>query len=221
MTTENSNVKQQQDQKTGSLAWLTVLAGCALSLSFLIGFSMSKLTGNTKLFNSVQFDVSISEASDIAWVQRVADSQSLYVNNTIDAISTNSIISDALLASLLRSPAITPKVPDLTKYGYNYVSVQELKYEETLLVQLLYKKTSRKPLALSFMASEGKAKQDLRLARHEELGSASWRSSRQRFVLVAEEPTEPLTAIANYIQKVIFETRLGVNQTASTANAIP
>ena len=219
MNTESTQTSQLQGHPLKSRALL--FFAFTMGLSFLLGFYSSKLTRNTKLFNSAQFDINTYEASDTDWVQRVSEFHSMYTVDSIEAIDTKADQLDALMTSLLGPSAATPNIPDLIEFGYSFVSLQKLVYEEERLIQLFYNKPGKKPHSLNFMSSYGKARQKVRLAREEEFGCASWRSSTQRFAIVADEPTEPLTNIANYVQKVIFEANLRAAQTSSTAIAIP
>lgn len=194
----------RRDHISANRIWHIVAVTGAIGLSFLMGFATSKLAENTTHFNGAQPGANLTEVSDIAWVQRVADYQSLYVENTIGSIKVNRSKASELLATLSASAQLTSHIPDLTQFGYSFVRAQELGYENKPLVQLVYQGAGKKPLALCFMPSEGQAQQSLRLARHEELGSASWRLTDQRFVLIAEEPTESLEAIAHHVQRVVL-----------------
>lgn len=194
----------RRDHKTANRIWHIVAVSGAIGLSFLMGFATSKLAENTTHFNAAQLGANLTEASDIAWAQRVVDYQSLYVENTVGSIKVDRRKASELLATLSASAQLSSHIPDLTQFGYSFVRAQELGYKNKPLVQLVYKGVGKKPLALCFMPSEGQAQKSLRLAQHEELGSASWRLPDQRFVLIAEEPTESLEAIARHVQGVIL-----------------
>ena len=194
----------RRNQQRGNSILRTALVTSGICLSFLIGFAASKLTESSALFNSVQFDINETEASDIAWVQRVADYQSLYVENTVSAIQTEPREAKNKLSAISAPSGLPSDIPDLSDYGYHFVRVQELGYENYPLIQLVYKSPGKKPLALCFMPSLGPARYSLRLARHASLGSASWRLPNQRFVVVAEESTEMLEVIAMHIQEIFL-----------------
>ena len=196
-----ANDAPRKDPTTNKNIVSTVLVSSAICLSFLLGFAASKLTDNTALFNSVQFD---NDASDTAWVQRIANYQTLYGENTVNTLEADHIRAHSKLNTLSVSSGLASHIPDLSEYGYNFVRVQELEYDDKPLVQLMYKSTGNKPLALSFMPSDGLTRLTLRFARHEDLTSASWRLPNQRFVVIAEEPTESLEQIAYQIQKALL-----------------
>lgn len=177
----------------------TLIVSSAICLSFLLGFAASKLTENTALFNSVQLD---DDAADSAWVQRIADFQALYGENTVSTLEGDFSETGVKLGALTTSSGIAVHIPDLTEHGYNFVRAQELVYEDKPLIQLMYKSKTNKPLALSFMVCVGPTRLSLRFARHEDLTSARWRLPNQRLVVMADEPLESLEQIAHQIQKV-------------------
>ena len=188
----------------------------AVGVSFLLGYGSANF-GDTRQA-SVSTEVSsegLSEglnsgsadntlSADALWVERVADYQSLYVQETVDHIENGSVQAEKLLARSEIKDKLNAKIPDLNEFGYQFVRAQRLGFEGELLLQLVYKKPGRKPLALCFMPSKGEAQDDITLVRHENLESASWRSSKQRYVIVADESQDFIGSIARHARQIFL-----------------
>lgn len=122
-------------------------------------------------------------------VKRIADYQSLYVENTVANLS-DAPIDDAreLFKSINDTGRTQPSIPDFTDFGYQFARAQELGFEGQTLVQLVYKKAGSAPLALCFMRDIATQSLPMNISEHHGLNVASWASDHHHFVLVAEEP---------------------------------
>jgi len=126
-------------------------------------------------------------------VKRIADYQSLYVENTVASLSdTRNEDADALLASIQQRANAHIVKPDFSSHGYEFARAQELGFEGDTLVQLVYRKPGNAPLALCYMPDTNAKDQDLHLLPQEQLTSASWVVNQQHFVLVADESKDVL-----------------------------
>lgn len=121
-------------------------------------------------------------------VNRVADYQSLYVENTVANLS-ESPTSDALkllesIDSLGDSPT---RLPDFSELGYEFARAQELGFEGKTLVQLVYRKPGSAPLALCFMPDSKTRPLTLKVSMHHGLNAAGWVADNRHYVLIAQE----------------------------------
>ena len=185
--------------------------------SFLLaGIGIGFFAASTILSPSVTSDAhSVAVASadlhqqHARWVERVADYQSLYVENTVKSISA-SAHTDAknLLKTLSAKQGFTVSIPDLTGFGYEFVRAQELGFEGDTLLQLVYRKPGSMPLAYCLMpnnsidAINSKNNLPLQLSQVYQLGVASWINSSQHNVLVADESPSTLQKIHESILKI-------------------
>ena len=136
-----------------------------------------------------------AHALHLAWVERVADYQTLYVPNTVSDIEADLMASMAKLNGLGQAAGMRTAIPDLSESGYQFARVQELGYEGNTLVQVVYSKPEHPPLALCFMSAGGADDLPLQIGERHGLGTASWVDGNQRFVIVADESPETLTAL--------------------------
>lgn len=121
-------------------------------------------------------------------VKRIADYQSLYVENTVANLS-ESRVNDAqlLLGSIEVHENAELRIPDLSSFGYQFARAQELGFEGRTLVQLVYRRPGSAPLALCFMPDNETSALPLTTSKHHSLNAASWVTDNQHYVLVADE----------------------------------
>ena len=175
----------------------------AVGLSFALGFGTANLRGNGQIaVNNPVIHGQTTE--DTLWVQRVADYQSLYVAQTVSDIQGGRAKADELLARPEIKDVMNAQIPDLSDYNYQFVRAQQLGFQGQPLIQLVYTSPGKKPLALCFMPSQGEDKNTITVALHEDLGSASWRTTSQRFVIVADESQESIESIARHAQRMFL-----------------
>ena len=171
-------------------------AACVLlsvAAGFLIGTHQSgEQPSNDQVAVS---DALPAHALQQAWVERVADYQTLYVPNTVSHIEADLTASMEKLNGLGQSTGMRTAIPDLSESGYHFARVQELGYEGKTLVQVVYSKPGHTPLALCFMPADGAVGLPLQIGERHGLGTASWVDGDQRFVIVADESPENLTAL--------------------------
>ena len=176
---------------------LAAAAACVVA-SFAAGFVVATRVAPEHSVAQSQQPVTesglISSAAGPAmkWVQRVADYHSLYVPNTIKNIDNGLPKAQSLLSELTEEQGIATGIPDLSASGYEFVRAQELGYENKVLVQLVYQKDGKLPLALCHMPSDDKSTNAFSFAVHHELGTAYWTDKGQQFVIVAEESEQEL-----------------------------
>ena len=170
---------------------LAIAAGALICLG--VGYLLAQhgQPGGIATTDTAATDVGQGDSQQV-WVQRVADYQSLYVENTVSTATVSAGRADALLATLEKRAGLHTGIPDLGAHGYRFVRAQELGYNGQPLVQLVYAKPGSIPLALCYMAAGDDAEAPLSLAVHHGLGTASWIASGQRFVLVGDEPESVL-----------------------------
>lgn len=177
---------------------LAGVAGVALSIGAVIGYvlapSLPQFASN-EAPNSLAEPTSIVAAEDDRWVVRVADYQSLYVAETVGHTEGGRARAEELLSDLQERSILQTAIPDLGEFGYTFARAQQLGFEGEALVQLVYTRAGRKPLALCYMAVSSDEKGVPRLARREALGTASWRQNGQRFVIVADESASTLSSM--------------------------
>ncbi len=126
-------------------------------------------------------------------VQRIADYQSLYIESTVANVS-ESRLDDAqqLLASIATKVGMQTGIPDFSAFGYEFARAQELGFEGSTLVQLVYRKPGSSPLAFCYMQGEELAAQEVKLKRHHQLNAASWIEDGHHYVLLADETNKVL-----------------------------
>lgn len=173
-------------------------------LSFVLGFSAASLRDKDLAIATNNPTVISQSTEDTLWVKRVADYQSLYVAQTVSNIHDGRMKADELLARTDILEVMDAKIPDLSNYNYQFVRAQQLGFQGQPLIQLVYTSPGKKPLALCFMPSKGQDQNTISLAVHEGLGSASWRTASQRFVIVADESQTSIESIARHAQKTFL-----------------
>lgn len=163
---------------------------------FLIGANTGKPASSIdKVAGVTQAEQSTERNLQLAWVERVADYQTLYVPNTVEHIETDLPSALSKLDKMAAASGMQAAVPDLSKSGYRFARVQELGYEGQTLIQLVYSKPGHTPLALCFMPANGAGNLALQIGKRHGLGTASWINNNQRFVIVANESPESLTEL--------------------------
>jgi len=130
-----------------------------------------------------------STATHARLVKRIADYQSLYVENTVAKVS-ESRVDDAkqLLDSIDVREGAEMHIPDFSTFGYQFARAQELGFEGQTLVQLVYRRSGSAPLALCFMPDSETQSLPLTASKHHSLNAASWVTENLHYVLVADEP---------------------------------
>lgn len=141
----------------------------------------------------------------VAWVQRVVDYQSLYVANTVGNVEVDLNASLRQLEKLSESSGMRTAIPDLSEAGYTFTRAQELGFDGTPLVQLVYTKEGHTPLALCFMPADGDSDQAANIAQQRGLGAVDWIVDDQRFVIVADESVEAMERLYKATQGVFSD----------------
>ena len=141
----------------------------------------------------------------VAWVQRVVDYQSLYVANTVKNVEVDLKASLRQLEKLGESSGMRTAIPDLSEAGYTFTRAQELGFDGTPLVQLVYTKEGNAPLALCFMPAGGDSDQAVNVAQQRGLAAVDWIVDDQRFVIVADESVEAMEKLYKVTQGVFSD----------------
>jgi len=174
-------------EKHGNKSTLKMAAiAASVLIAFVGGYLLSSLLTQQQDRPTVSA-TSESLADDLPWIKRVAEYQSLYVPNTVKHIENDDKSALALLESIADSTGMKTSIPDLNALGYRFVRAQELGYEGETLVQLVYFKEGKVPLALCYMPARGSQEIQTTVMRHANLGESYWRRADQRFVIVADE----------------------------------
>jgi len=184
-----SDISPQSSQTRRSLASGIGFAAC-LVLGVCVGVLLSQLNLRTDDTNS---DSSVATTASPAGVherlvKRVADYQSLYVENTVASLTeTNVEDAQELLESIRQRTGAQFSIMDYSSYGYEFARAQELGFEGQTLVQLVYRKPGAAPLALCFMPSTHTSSKALSVSQQNQLHTASWIANSQHYILVADE----------------------------------
>lgn len=141
--------------------------------------------------------------TQMAWVERVADYQSLYVANTVKDIIPNQNEATQLLDSIEQRSGMRAGIPDLSEKGYEFVRAQELGYMDRPLVQIVYHKAGAHPLALCYTPSSQLSDTELILSSYHGLNTASWVARGQQFVLVGSEDSGELRQLYTSVAQVL------------------
>ncbi len=137
----------------------------------------------------------VSPASDHArLVQRIADYQSLYIENTVKIVASERVQeAHQLLESISERTQTRTAIPDFSEFGYEFARAQELGFEGQTLVQLVYRKPGSSPLAFCYMLGAKDERQATNVQPYHQLNSASWIQNNQHYVLLADEPDGVIT----------------------------
>ena len=178
------------EQTSGRFSGLKPLA---IAASFLVGM----ITGPLALG---LFDKDAKPMDeDAIRAALVADYQSLYVPETIVNIDRQQSrqAAEELLASIAARSGLPSNIPNFESEGYEFVRAQELGYLGEPLVQLVYAKPGGNPIALCFNPVDSKQPDDARVVVEQlaDFGTIRWRDGDTRFLIVANEGTEGLTAL--------------------------
>ena len=200
--TRNDHADNEPDNSKPRKTWLipAAQAACLLlsvGVGFGIGVNQNKHTGDkeSSIVSTAETEYTDQNNQHREWVNRVADYQTLYVANTVNEITPDLPATKEKLARIAKATGIRTTLPDLSATGYEFVRAQELGYNGKTLVQLVYSKEGHTPLALCFMPSFGEKDQHVKLGDRHGLGTASWITDNQYFVIVADESAEALKQI--------------------------
>lgn len=163
-------------------SWNFMVIAASLAICFLLGHSMADRQNKAQL-QSIQKGQNNQED----WVRRVANYQTLYTENTLVSIVSDTEKASTLLSRIEGSSVLQTDLPDLSSHGYTFVRAQELGYHGEPLVQLVYYKPGVAPLAFCYMPSSDEQSTHVRIGDHEGLRTADWIQNGQRFIIVGEE----------------------------------
>lgn len=192
--------------KNGTMNWMQGLATAAcVGLCVVFGYWLGDADpSSTQLESASQASTNSEKDTQSAWVERVADYQSLYVANTVKDIVPNRENAEVLLESISERTGMRMEIPDLSESGYQFTRAQELGFMGEPLIQLVYRKPGSAPLALCFMPSGESSDAELEVEKYHGLGTANWIDSGQRFVLVGSEDDAELRKLYTKVHGVFL-----------------
>jgi len=176
------------------------VAGVALSIGAMMGYALAPLaiqSASNEEADDASATTLMASTEDEAWVNRVADYQSLYVSETVADAPEGLEKAQKLMLKLQENSELETAIPDLSEFGYQFARAQHLGFEGDVLVQLVYTRAGRKPLALCYMAIQSSDTTNSHIGSREALGTANWRQGGQRYVIVADESAQTLSSMAD------------------------
>jgi len=196
----DSNDNPGGEQRTWIRGFATAAClGACIALGYWLGSADSTLAHPENQLASAQ-----KTDTHKAWVERVADYQSLYVTNTVEGIVPSLVDAKQLLDSISQRSGLQTQIPDLSESGYRFIRAQELGYRNEPLVQLVYSKPGFVPLAICYMPASDVSNSDLAIAAYSGLGTASWISDGQRYVIVGGEGEDSLKQLHRVVSEVFL-----------------
>lgn len=132
------------------------------------------------------------------WTQAIVSYQNFYVAKTVKHISGDQKAATEKLLKLKQEYAAFPLAPpDLAELGYHFKRVQQLDFSGKPVVQMVFFKEGKRPLAICLMPDSEAI--DSQYSEHALLNSYVWHSGKLRAIVVAEEDSATLMEIANLI----------------------
>lgn len=132
------------------------------------------------------------------WAEAIVSYQNFYVSETVSHITGDTAAASLELASLQQLSTDFPSsAPDLTGQGYAYKRLQRLDFSNQPVLQMVFYKVGKRPLAICLMPDD--AKIQAQFTQHELLNSYVWQSGKLRAIVVAEEDSAVLEGIAELV----------------------
>lgn len=132
------------------------------------------------------------------WAQAIVTYQNFYVAETVEPIEADPQAATQKLAQLrLDYPAFPAAPPNLEKLGYQFKRVQRLDFDNKPVVQMVFFKAGKRPLAICLMPDESTL--TAKFTQHELLNSYVWQSGKLRAIVVAEEDAAQLGVISSLL----------------------
>lgn len=134
-----------------------------------------------------------------AWAQAIVTYQNFYVKATVAGIEANPEATQQKLVQLrLDYPAFPEMPPNLEGLGYAFKRAQRLDFEGKPVLQMVFFKDGKRPLAICLMPDETAL--NAKFTQHDLLNSYVWQGKGVRAIVVAEEDAAQLEAIADAVQ---------------------
>ena len=132
------------------------------------------------------------------WTQAIVSYQNFYVAKTVAHIKADEKAAEEKLLKLKQEYASFPlSPPDLTTLGYSFKRVQQLDFAGKPVVQMVFFKEGKRPLAICLMPESETVFS--KYTEHELLNSYVWQSDKLRAIVVAEEDSTALLKIASLV----------------------
>ena len=191
--------------RRGSIWTRSVAVAACVGACIALGYWLGAVVAPSSSINRVaQTAIVENEDNQLAWVERVTQYQSLYVDNTVKHIVPDHEQASTFLDAVAQRTGMLTHIPDFSKAGYQFVRAQELGYDDKPLIQLVYSKPGAAPLALCYMPSNENSSGDRTLASYHGLSTISWMANGQRFVIVGSEGEKTLEQLYTTVSQVFL-----------------
>ncbi|MGB0847307.1 MAG: anti-sigma factor family protein [Thiolinea sp.] len=136
------------------------------------------------------------------WTQAIVNYQNFYVAETVGHIVGDRTTAAKKLEQLKqRYPAFPGIPPELEELGYAFKRLQRLDFNNQPVLQMVFYKDGKRPLAICLMPEHQEAVVS-QFSEHELLNSYVWQSKGLRAIVVAEEEASQLKAIAERVDAI-------------------
>lgn len=133
------------------------------------------------------------------WREAIVSYQNFYVAGTVSHIKGDPAVASEKLNQLKQLNVAFPDTPpDLTSQGYAYKRLQRLDFANQPVLQMVFYKAGKRPLAICLMPDDDTTIQ-AHFTQHDLLNSYVWQSGKLRGIVVAEESSEVLEGIAKLV----------------------
>ena len=134
-----------------------------------------------------------------SWTNAVVGYQQFYVSETVEGITGSVESAELKLQQVkLQYPEFPSIAPNLAAMGYSFKRIQQLDYKNKPLLQMVFYKDGKRPLAICLMPDSNLV--ESRLATHDVLNSYVWQSGNLRGIVVGEENELELKKIADLVR---------------------
>lgn len=132
------------------------------------------------------------------WREAIVSYQNFYVAGTVSDIVGDVDLASVKLSKLKQLNTAFPDLPpDLTIQGYAYKRLQRLDFANQPVLQMVFYKAGKRPLAICLMPDDANAQ--AQFTQHDLLNSYVWQSGKLRAIVVAEEDSAVLKDIAKLV----------------------
>lgn len=133
------------------------------------------------------------------WREAIVSYQNFYVTETVSHIVADPAAALQKLNELKQRYTAFPKAPpDLTAQGYSFKRLQRLDFANQPVLQMVFYKAGKRPLAICLMPDNVEIKPQF--IKHNLLNSYIWHSGKLRGIVVAEEESAVLRGIASLVE---------------------
>ena len=152
--------------------------------------------------------VASSTMGSLPWVQVAASYQQLYSRDTVAHMWPDVSDAQSTVDEIRTEDGIALRVPDLSKAGLRFISVQRLKFHGRPLVQIVYLPQKGEPVALCVI-KENKADQSVASQRVDTMNVVTWRESNLGYALIGASSNGDLAPLGKEIAERRFDPLFG------------